>query len=235
MNNIKGISFPYCFLLGLVLLFLSCKSEPQQTSNKTTSASTGEVKKVEKVDSKKKKYILFFGDSITAGYGLDEDKAFPSMIQKRIDSIGLDYKVVNAGLSGETTAGGNGRIDWVLKQPVDIFVLELGGNDMLRGLGVEQTEANLRGILEKVKKKKPGIPIILAGMQAPPNMGNEYTNAFAKIYKKLAKEYETGFIPFILDGVGGIPSLNQADGIHPNEAGEKIVMETVWKTLKGYL
>ena len=183
----------------------------------------------------RKKVILFFGNSLTAGYGLETGEAFPSLIQDRLDSLDLAYEVINAGLSGETTAGGAGRIDWILEQPVDIFVLELGGNDMLRGLDVGETEKNLHGILETVKGKYPDIPIIIAGMKAPPNMGQEYTRQFEGIYPRLAKEFTAGLIPFFLEGVGGIDSLNLADGIHPNAKGQKIVRENVWSVLENYL
>ncbi len=182
-----------------------------------------------------KKVILFFGNSLTAGYGLEPGESFPSLIQDRLDSLGLPYDVVNAGLSGETTAGGAGRIDWILEQPIDLFVLELGGNDMLRGLDVGETEKNLRAILDKVRKKNPNIPVIIAGMKAPPNMGQAYTSQFEGIYPRLAREYNAGLIPFFLEGVGGIDSLNLADGIHPNAAGQKIVRDNVWSALKEYL
>lgn len=185
--------------------------------------------------SERKQVILFFGNSLTAGYGLQPGESFPSLIQDRLDSIGLGYDVVNAGLSGETTAGGLGRIDWILEQPVDLFVLELGGNDMLRGLDVGETEKNLRAILERVREKYPDIPIIIAGMKAPPNMGPEYTKQFESIYPRLADQYNAGLIPFFLEGVGGIDSLNLPDGIHPNAAGQKIVRENVWSVLAEYL
>lgn len=178
------------------------------------------------------KYILFFGNSLTAGYGLDEDQSFPSLIQQRIDSLGLPYQVINGGLSGETSAGGLNRIEWVLRQQIDVFVLELGPNDALRGLDLKSTEASLRGILDAVLKKYPDIPIIIAGMEAPPNMGAEYTTAFRNIYSKIAKDYNARLIPFLLEGVGGKPELNLPDRMHPNAEGQKIVRENVWRVLK---
>ncbi len=216
---------------------MSCNSNNESEKKQVDTKEVAEKEADTQSESEKNlKYILFFGNSLTAGYGLeDESESFPSLIQARIDSMNLPYKVVNAGLSGETTAGGNGRINWVLNQPVDIFVLELGGNDMLRGLNVESTEVNLRSIIEKVKKIYPDIPIIIAGMQAPPNLGKDYTTKFAGIYEDLAKEYDAGFIPFLLDGVGGVKSLNLPDGIHPNAEGQKIVRENVWQVLKEYL
>jgi acyl-CoA thioesterase-1 len=175
--------------------------------------------------------ILFFGDSITAGYGLNPDRAFPALIQQQIDSLGLNYTVVNAGLSGETSAGGLRRVDWVLQQGVDIFVLELGGNDGLRGLNLQQTKANLQGIVDKVKSKYPQSLIVLAGMEVPPNLGADYTLEFRELYVELAHENDVLFIPFILEGVGGVPELNLPDQIHPNEKGHRKVAQHVW----GYL
>ena len=182
------------------------------------------------------KTILFFGDSITAGYGLDDPaQAFPSLIAKRIAQAGLPFRVVNAGLSGETTAGGLRRIDWVLRQPIDIFVLELGGNDGLRGLSPSSGEANLQAIIDKVREKSPRARILLAGMRMPTSMGFEYTRDFAAIYPALAEKNRLILIPFLLDRVGGVPALNQADLIHPNAEGHAILAETVWKSLEPLL
>jgi acyl-CoA thioesterase-1 len=181
------------------------------------------------------KYILFFGNSLTAGYGLDENESFPALIQQRLDSLKMPYTSINAGLSGETTSGGKNRIDWVLKQKVDIFILELGANDVLRGLDLKETENNLRAILDKVKASNPNVKLVLAGMEAPPNMGNDYTKRFAAIYPRLAKEYNAALIPFLLANVATIPSLNLEDGKHPNAKGQFIVRENVWKVLEGLL
>ncbi|MGD8426653.1 MAG: arylesterase [Balneolaceae bacterium] len=181
------------------------------------------------------KRILFFGDSITAGHGIDEKKAFPFLIQQKIDSLGWDLKVVNGGLSGETSAGGLRRIDWMLRQPVSVFVLELGGNDGLRGIDLDATERNLQQIIDKVKGKYPDARIVLAGMQVPPNLGPDYTKKFKKMYPDLADRNNTGLIPFLLKDVGGHPELNQADGIHPTARGHRIIAETVWNTLKPIL
>ena len=186
-------------------------------------------------DQNPKKKIIFFGDSLAAGYGLTLQDAFPNLIQQRIDSLGLPYEVVNAGLSGETTAGGASRIDWVLRSEPAIFVLELGGNDALRGLSPEQTVANLEGMIDKVRKRNPKAVILLAGMQIFPNMGPEYVQAFRSAFPTVAKNKKVELIPFLLEGVGGEPELNQADGIHPNVAGHKIVAETVWKYLAPHL
>jgi len=182
------------------------------------------------------KTILFFGNSLTAGYGLsDESQAFPALIQDKIDSLHLPYNVINAGNSGETSAGGNGRIDWVLKKPVDIFVLELGGNDGLRGIPVPETIRNLQAIIDKVRTKYPSARLLLLGMQVPPNLGKDYTTAFRNLYPALAARNKMALVPFLLEGVGGVPSLNQADGIHPTAEGAKIVADNVWKVLRGIL
>jgi acyl-CoA thioesterase-1 len=179
--------------------------------------------------------ILFFGDSITAGSGLDPDEAFPALIQKKIDETGRPWRVVNAGLSGETTAGGLRRLDWILRQSVDIFVIELGGNDGLRGIPPETSRANLQTMIERIRAKHPRVTIVLAGMQMPTNMGPDYTRRFAAMYPELAEKNQTALIPFLLEGVGGVASLNQADGIHPTAAGHQIVADTVWRTLQPLL
>lgn len=181
------------------------------------------------------KQILIFGDSITAGYGLDEQEAFPALIQQKIDSLGMEYSVVNAGSSGETSAGGLRRIDWVLQQQVDVFVLELGGNDGLRGIDPRDTKQNLQGIIDKVSEKYPDATIVLTGMEAPPNMGEQYTSRFRAIFGELARENDVIFMPFILEGVAGESDLNQSDGIHPTEEGHKVIAENLWEYLEGIL
>ena len=220
-------------ILIMINLSIGCKDkQPEGTVVEENYQSIADTV-VPKLENKK--VILFFGNSLTAGYGLDESQSFPSLIQNRLDSLGLAYQVVNAGLSGETSAGGLNRIDWVLRQTVDLFVLELGANDALRGLDVNATDQNLRGILDKVRVKFPHIPLIIAGMKAPRNMGSEYTEEFDNIFPNIASDYQAGLIPFLLYGVATNPRLNLADGIHPNIAGQKIVMENVWKTLVEYL
>ncbi|MGW8122509.1 arylesterase [Roseivirga echinicomitans] len=182
-----------------------------------------------------KKKIIFFGDSITAGYGITLEDAFPHQIQKKIDALGLNYEVINAGLSGEASAGGLNRIDWILQGKPDIFVLELGGNDGLRGLSIQETEANLKAMIDKVRQANANTKILLAGMQIPPNLGQEYTESFRKVFAKVAKDKQVDLIPFLLENVGGEEDLNLSDGIHPNQAGHKIVAETVWKYLEKYV
>lgn len=183
-----------------------------------------------------RKTILFFGNSLTAGYGLPDIRdAFPSLLQDKIDSLHLPYKTVNAGNSGETSAGGLGRIGWVLRQPVDIFVLELGANDGLRGLPLTQTGSNLQAIIDTVKARYPSCRFLLLGMQVPPNLGQSYTTTFRALYPSLAARNKMELVPFLLRGVGGVSSLNQGDGIHPNVEGERIVAANVWAVLKGML
>src|SRR5688572_30965212 len=177
------------------------------------------------------KVILFYGDSLTAGYGLSTDEAFPAVIEKKLNQKGKPTKVVNAGLSGETSAGGLNRLDWVLKQPIDLFVLELGANDGLRGLPLDQTQKNLQAIIDKVKTRYPKAKIVIAGMLVPPNMGPDYTASFRKIFPDLAKKNNAALIPFLLQDVAGDEKLNQADGIHPNTEGHKIVANTVYKVI----
>ena len=179
--------------------------------------------------------ILFFGNSLTAGYGVNPEDAFPTLIQLKLDSLSLPYKVNNAGLSGETTASGVNRIEWVLREPVSVMVLELGGNDGLRGIDPEETKQNLQEIMDRAWAKYPNMRIILAGMEAPPNMGNQYTTAFRSIFLDLAAENDVPLIPFLLEGVGGEPEFNLEDGIHPNEAGHKIVADNVWEVLEATL
>jgi acyl-CoA thioesterase I len=192
---------------------------------------------VARADEPAPKTILFFGDSLTAGYGLNDaaTQAFPGLIQQKITDAGLSYRVINAGLSGETTAGGLRRIDWILRTRVDVFVLELGGNDGLRGLDPAVAAKNLQGIIDKLRAKNPSVKLVIAGMQMPVSMGADYTRRFAAIFPELAKANDATLIPFLLDGVGGVPSLNQADGFHPNAAGHRIVADVVWKTLKPLL
>jgi acyl-CoA thioesterase-1 len=179
--------------------------------------------------------IIFFGDSLTAGSGLDPDEAFPALIQRKLDEAGRPWRVVNAGLSGETTAGGLRRLDWVLRQPVDIFVIELGGNDGLRGIPPEISRANLQAMIERIRARHPRVTVVLAGMQMPTNMGPDYTRLFAAMYPELAEKNKAVLIPFLLEGVGGVASLNQADGIHPTAEGHCVVAENVWRVIKDLL
>jgi acyl-CoA thioesterase-1 len=179
--------------------------------------------------------ILVLGDSITAGYGLEPEESYPALLQKKIDAQGWKYRVINAGQSGDTSAGGLGRLDWLLKNPIDILVLELGGNDGLRGLPVETTRRNLQAIIDRTKQKYPKTKVILAGMKVPPNMGRDYGEKFEATFRELAKRNQSVLIPFVLEGVGGVRELNLPDGIHPTAKGQEIVAKNVWKALEPVL
>jgi acyl-CoA thioesterase-1 len=222
----------FCYFLFVFTCF-SCRD----TKNEAAVVITDDTEVSQSLESTntKDKTILFFGDSLTAGMGLNIEEAFPAVIQRKIDSLGLPYKVINAGISGETTAGGKNRIDWVLNQKVDIFVLELGANDGLRGVPLTETRRNLQAIIDIVKKKNPDTKIILAGMQIPPNLGIEYTTEFNNIFSELAAKNNLPLIPFLLENVAGIADLNQNDGIHPTAEGHKILADNTWVILKEYL
>ncbi|MFY0625357.1 MAG: arylesterase [Reichenbachiella sp.] len=219
-----------CLYLYVSILLVSCSSP-----KKSEKADRQIVETKEQEQTTNLKTILFFGNSITAGYQLDLSEAFSALIQNRLDSLNIAYRTVNAGLSGETTASGATRVDWVLKNPIEIFVLELGANDGLRGIKTLETKKNLQHIIDKVFAKYPECQIILAGMKIPPNMGQVYTKDFEMIYPELAKENDIQLIPFLLDGVAGIPELNLEDGIHPTAEGHSILMENVWKVLSPLL
>lgn len=181
--------------------------------------------------------IVFFGDSLTAGYGLEDPAtdAYPALIQKKIDAAHLPWRVVNAGLSGETTSGGARRIEWILRQPIDVFVLALGGNDGLRGIEPAISRASLARIMDRVREKNPSTRLVVAGMMMPPMLGADYTREFSAMYPELAKKYSATFIPFLLAGVGGNPALNQEDQIHPTPKGHAVVAETVWQAIQPLL
>ena len=215
------------------LTFFFCVSCGRSTENKEeTNVKETSVEEAKKQNTEVKNVILFFGTSLTAGMGLDPNDAFPAVIQQKIDSLSLPYEVVNAGLSGETTAGGKNRIDWVLNQKVDVFVLELGANDGLRGVPLTETKSNLQSIIDVVKEKNPDTKIVLLGMEIPPNMGEAYTSEFRNIFPDLAKKNKLELVPFLLQNVGGVKELNQPDGIHPTAEGQKILANNVWKVLK---
>ena len=181
--------------------------------------------------------VVFFGDSLTAGYGLDDPatEAYPALIQQKIAAAHLPWRVVNAGLSGETTSGGARRVEWILRQPVDVFVIALGGNDGLRGIDPALSRASLQSIIDRVREKNPAAQLVLAGMMLPPTLGADYTRAFAAMYPELARKNSATLLPFLLDGVAGSPALNQPDQIHPTARGHAVVAETVWKFIQPLL
>lgn len=213
-------------LIALLCLVACSNPTGKQQSQKAESNVTSDDQETPR------KRILFFGNSLTAGYGLENtDEAFPGLIQQKIDSLNLPYQVINAGLSGETTAGGNERIDWLLKQQIDVFVLELGANDGLRGLPVDETYDNLQSIINKVKSAWPDCKIVLTGMLVPPSMGQSYAADFKQVFPKLTEENELNLVSFLLENVAGEVELNQNDGIHPTVEGQRIIADNVWKTL----
>ena len=219
--------------LLLALLAAGCHSDTPTTIAAAPAATTAAA---EAPAAKSQQTILFFGDSITAGLGVDPDEAYPALIGNKVDSLHLPYTVVNAGLSGETTAGGRSRLHWVLsRQPVHVFVLELGGNDGLRGLPLADTRKNLQAIIDTVRQLAPQAKIVLAGMQIPPNMGPSYAAEFKQLYADIATKNKLTLIPFLLENVGGIAKLNQPDGIHPTPEGHKLVARTVWRTVQPLL
>jgi acyl-CoA thioesterase I len=175
--------------------------------------------------------ILFIGTSLTAGYGLGEHVAYPAVIQQKIDSAGLPFRVVNAGISGETSAGGLRRVDWALQRPVEVLVLELGANDGLRALPTAALRDNLDEILRRARARYPDVAIIIAGMHAPPNLGEAYTTSFRRVFADLARDYDAALVPFLLEGVAALPALNLEDGIHPNAEGHRVVAHNVWAVL----
>jgi len=216
----------------LALAAAGCQSD----TTATQTAAPAPPATAEAPAPKTQPALLFFGDSITAGLGVEPEQAYPALIGQRLDSLHLPYTVVNAGLSGETSAGGRSRINWVLsRQPVSVFVLELGGNDGLRGLPLADTRKNLQAIIDTVRHKAPQAKIVLAGMQIPPNMGPAYAADFKKLYGEIATKNKLTLIPFLLENVGGIAKLNQRDGIHPTPEGHRLVARTVWRTVQPLL
>ena len=211
-------------VFGLLALAMACGREEGSRVLRTTASEVS-------TSDATLPAILFIGTSLTAGYGLASDQAYPALIQSQVDSAGLSFRVVNAGVSGETSAGGLRRIDWLLRQPVAVLVLELGANDMLRGQDVGAMRKNLQQIIDRTIAAHPEARIVIAGMKAAPNLGQTYANEFESSFVELAEANRAELIPFLLDGVAGVPELNQADGNHPTAEGQRRLAENVWKTL----
>jgi acyl-CoA thioesterase-1 len=204
--------------------------------NKTAGAPEGSGAATQGVaNTDARQTVLFLGTSLTAGLGLEPDSAFPQQLQRKIDAAALPYQTVNAGVSGETSAGLLRRLDWVLQRPASVIVVETGANDGLRGLPVEGTRATIGQVLDRIRRDRPDARLALVQMEAPTNLGATYTAAFHSMFPALAREHGATLIPFLLDGVAGHPSLNQADGIHPNYVGERLVTETIWRGLEPML
>jgi len=215
-------------------------SAGRDTASSTKPANPPESPSVAAADTvpttlDERRTVLFLGTSLTAGLGLEPDSAYPQQIQRKIDASGLQYQVVNGGVSGETSAGLLRRLDWVLRRPADVVVVETGANDGLRGLSVDATRATIGEILSRIRRDRPNATILLVQMEAPPNLGQEYTSAFHAMFPELAREHGATLLPFLLAGVAGEQRLNQADGIHPNNEGERIVAENVWRVLRPVL
>ncbi len=223
---------PYCLLLLLATLaaLLACGGggeapPPPRDASREPGLQPADERKV----------VLFLGTSLTAGYGLAAEEAYPALIQERIDRAGLPYQVVNAGVSGDTSAGGLRRLDWLLRQPIEVLVLELGANDMLRGQGIEAMRQNLQTIVDRLREARPQAKLLVAGMRAAPNLGADYVAAFETSFRDLAERNGGVLLPFLLEGVAADPALNQADGIHPTAEGQRIVAEGVWAALRPLL
>jgi acyl-CoA thioesterase-1 len=212
--------------LALTILLAGCGRDPvpRQSEAGTDSAAPA-------VPHDGTRTIVFLGTSITAGLGVDPEQAYPAVVQRKLDSAGFRYQVINAGQSGESSAGALNRIDWILRQAPAVLVIETGANDGLRGQSPQAVQSNIQAIIDRTKSRSPDTEIILAGMQALPNMGSRYVREFVAIYPALAEKNGIRLVPFILNGVGGVDSLNQADGIHPTPRGQEIVAENVWKVL----
>jgi acyl-CoA thioesterase-1 len=228
--------------VALLALLLACGApdellgETGSTSHPPATRAAPEPPVVEDVPSAAEPAsaqggVLFLGTSLTAGQGVPEEQAFPALIQAKIDAEGLPFRVINAGVSGDTSAGGLTRLDWLLRQPIDVLVLELGANDMLRGQDIESMDANLQEIIERTRARHKDVRVLVAGMQAAPNLGRRYGDAYARTFEGLARDNDAVLIPFLLEGVAGQASLNQPDGIHPTAAGHRILAETVWSHL----
>lgn len=218
------------FGVGLALTLAACGGGTDSRSSAPASAPAAAPAVAEAPKPADRPRVVFLGDSLTAGLGLAQSEAYPTLIQQKIEAAGLPYEVVNAGVSGDTSAGGLSRLDWALEGDVRVMVVALGGNDGLRGLPAPELKKNLATIIERAQAKH--ITVVLAGMEAPPNFGRDYITAFHNVYPELATQYDLPLIPFLLQDVAGIERLNQRDGIHPTAEGARIVADTVWSVLR---
>jgi len=228
MNPLRMLTILRVLFAALPLMVAACGSAGDVESEATARTSTSATTQPEGGTPLPR--IVFLGDSLTAGLGLPKEQAVPALIQERLDAEGYAYEAVNAGVSGDTAAGGLSRLEWSLEGDVAMLVVELGANDGLRGLPVSQLKENLSEIISRAQLR--GVTVILTGMEAPPNYGAAYTSEFRQVFRDLADQHNVAFVPFFLEGVAGIPSLNNADGMHPNSAGAQIVAETVWRVLE---
>jgi acyl-CoA thioesterase-1 len=215
----------YVVIFGLVASLFGCEQPGREPRESTTPP----------VATADRPSVVFLGTSLTAGLGLEPEQAYPALIQQKIDSAGLAFRVVNAGVSGETSAGARRRVDWLLREPVAVLVLETGANDGLRGLPPDSLRANIQAVLDRAKASSAPPRLVLVGMRVPPNYGRAYTQRFDAVYRELAQTNDAVLVPFLLDGVGGVARLNQADGIHPTAEGQRVMAETVWQVLEPVL
>lgn len=215
----------YLSILGLVAGLFGCDQPDRESRESTPSPSP----------AADRPSVVFLGTSLTAGLGVEPEQAYPALIQRKIDSAGLALRVVNAGVSGETSAGARRRVDWLLREPVAVLVLETGANDGLRGLPPDSLRANIQAVFDRAKAISPPPRLVLVGMRVPPNYGRAYTERFHAVYPELARENGAELVPFLLEGVGGVPGLNQTDGIHPTAEGQRVMAETVWRVLEPVL
>jgi acyl-CoA thioesterase-1 len=211
----------YVSIFGLVAGLVGC-GQPKHEADRASPTHPDSARPA----------VVFLGTSLTAGLGLEPEQSYPALIQRKIDSAGLNYRVINAGVSGETSAGARRRIDWLLRQPVAVLVVETGANDGLRGLPPDSLRANIQAVFDRARSLRPVPKLVLVGMRVPPNYGRPYSQRFEAIYPELARRNGADLVPFLLDGVGGVASLNQPDGIHPTAEGHRIMAETVWKVLE---
>ena len=213
------------WIVWVIVVLVACGREPVRSRAEPPPAPAGGGRG----------RVVFLGTSLTAGLGLDPAQAYPALLQRAIDSSGLQFETVNAGVSGETSAGARRRIDWLLREPASVLVIETGANDGLRGLEVDSLAANIQAIIDRARRQDPAPRIVLVGMEAPPNYGLGYVRRFRAVYQTLAKRNDVPLVPFLLDGVAGVDSLNQADMIHPTAAGQRRVAETMWEVLEPVL
>lgn len=223
----------YAFLITSTIVVAGCSESESSRSEPVVRPESGAAARPQPEPAESRARVVFLGDSLTAGLGLPREQAVPSLIQERLLSEGFRYDVVNAGVSGDTSAGGLSRLDWSIEGDVAVLVLELGANDGLRGLPVAQLRRNLAEIITRAKQR--GITVVLTGMEAPPNYGAAYTAEFRQTYRDLADEHDVVFVPFFLEGVAGIASLNNSDGIHPNAEGAAIIAQRLWGVLEPLL
>ena len=225
--------FAIALLIGLLAGMAGCEAQQESRSSASDTAHPAFLLSAHDAEHSGRPRIVALGDSLTAGLGLIAEEAYPALLQKRLDDHGYSFEVVNAGVSGDTTAGGLRRLDWSLDGDVRILIVALGGNDGLRGLPVEEVKHNLEEIITSARSRH--IAVLLVGIEAPPNFGDSYTNAFRQTFRDLARQYKVAFVPFLLSGVAGIPQLNQRDGIHPTAEGAQIIANTIWTALEPML